>query len=249
MCGRYDINVTAQVLAERFGVDILAKASGGVSANSGASLGPRYNVAPGQRNPVVMTDGSGQNQLALMQWGLVPAWSREAKVSYSTINARAETIATKPAFRKPLASQRCLVPATGYFEWAAAPQGAQGDTPDHGSQGKQPYRIKLRGEGLDEVFAFAGLYDIWRGPDGEELQTYAIVTTRANDAFSYIHSRMPVILPDQLTDAWLDPNNKDLDKLVSLLQPYPEDKMTAYPVSRLVNNVANDGRELILPLH
>jgi putative SOS response-associated peptidase YedK len=253
MCGRYDLNAIAVELAARFGATLRGVSGdggkGGESpgATSYLNLGwrPRYNIAPGQHNPVVVRDASGHNQLELMQWGLVPAWSREPKVAYSTINARAETVASKPAFRKPLATQRCLIPATGYFEWAQT------------SQGKQPYRIGLRSdgaqgtkapEGLDEIFAFAGLYDIWEGPGGRELQSYAIVTTRANDALSAIHSRMPVILPSGVEGEWLDGDYEDIEKLLSLLQPYPGEGMTAYPVSRLVNSPMNDRPELIEPL-
>jgi putative SOS response-associated peptidase YedK len=175
-----------------------------------------------------------------MQWGLVPAWSKEAKVAYSTINARVETLASKPAFRKPLVSRRCLVPATGYYEWVEAPKGG----------GKQPYRISLRGEGdgAGGIYAFAGLYDIWQGPGGEALQTYTIVTTSANEAISAIHSRMPVILARDAEGAWLDPNNRDVEELIALLQPYPEEGMMAYPVSRLVNSPTIERRELIQPV-
>jgi putative SOS response-associated peptidase YedK len=252
MCGRYDLNATALELAARFrlALDGVGNAGdkgdggAGVASNSEVGWHPRYNIAPEQDNPVVVRDAGGHNHLELMRWGLVPAWSKEAKVGYSTINARAETVASKPAFRKPLATQRCLVPATGYFEWAQSRQSAQG---------KQPYRIGLRGEGtqalerLDEIFAFAGLYDIWEGPGGRELQTYAIVTTRANDALSAIHSRMPVILPSGVEEAWLDGDYKDIENLLSLLQPYPGEGMTVYPVSRLVNSPMNDRPELIEP--
>jgi len=116
MCGRYDLNITAMELAARFKAQLL-KTSPEVTPNLAVGWQPRYNIAPGQHNPVVVRDAGGHNQLELMQWGLVPAWSREARVGYSTINARAETVASKPTFRKPLATQRCLVPATGYFEW------------------------------------------------------------------------------------------------------------------------------------
>jgi putative SOS response-associated peptidase YedK len=251
MCGRYDLNITAMAMAARF-----ALSTRGESAESGesgvneraaeailnleAGWKPRYNIAPGLRNPVIVRDTGGRNELALMQWGLVPAWSREPKVSYSTINARAETVASKPTFRKALANRRCLVPATGYFEWAKV------------DNGKQPYRIQVRddshGSG-DGVFAFAGLFDIWRGPGGQELQTYAIVTTGANDALSAIHSRMPVILPAEAEGAWLDADNDmRIETLLSLLQPYPGERMTAYPVSSLVNSPANDRREILEPV-
>jgi putative SOS response-associated peptidase YedK len=266
MCGRYDLNAIGLELAARFGAIPPSTSDGassmGVVSKLSAGWQPRYNIAPGQHNPVVVRDASGQNRLQLMKWGLVPAWSKEAKLPYSTINARAETVATKPAFRKPLVSQRCLVPATGYFEWVQDAYGATGGSVNEGSkarQGKQPYRIRLWGDSggsganevsnLDGIFAFAGLYDIWQGPDGEELQTYTIVTTRANSALSAIHARMPVILPGDVEGAWLDRDNKDLDKLMSLLQPYSEEGLTAYPVSRLVNNPGREGRALIEPLN
>jgi putative SOS response-associated peptidase YedK len=242
MCGRYDLNATALELAAHFAAKLAAggdpsDAATAVAADANSGWRSRYNIAPQQSNPVVVRQQGGHNQIELMKWGLVPSWSRDPKLPYSTINARAETITSKPTFRKPLATQRCLVPATGYFEWV---QGGQ--------QGKQPYRIRLQDEemdGADSIFAFAGLYDIWHGSGGQELRTYTIVTTQANEALSAIHSRMPVILPRDAEGAWLDPNNTDAEILVSLLQPCPEDLMTAYPVSTLVNKPTNDGRHLI----
>jgi putative SOS response-associated peptidase YedK len=256
MCGRYDLTATAQELVERFGVPVvpLGDDSVGVTANGNAEWRPRYNIAPSQRNPVVVRDASGHNNIELMGWGLVPAWSKQSKVPYSTINARAETLTSKPTFRKPLSTQRCLVPATAYFEWT---QGGKAAGMNQSSQGKQPYRIGLRGQGehrehgeggLGGIFAMAGLYDIWQGPDGEALHTYTIVTTEANDALHAIHSRMPVILPRDIEGVWLDRDNKDIETLISLLQPYPAEEMRAYPVSRLVNSPSNEGRELIAAL-
>lgn len=258
MCGRYDLNATAQALAERFGVPMrdlsvplnvpATAGNAGQPTRANAEWQPRYNIAPRQHNPVIVGSccgQGGQNQLELMRWGLVPAWSKEAQVAYSTINARAETVMNKPTFRKPLSSQRCLVPATGYFEWVESMQ--QGSP---AGLGKQPYRILLRNEannGVEDIFAFAGLYDIWQGPGGEELRSYTIVTTKANDALSAIHSRMPVILPRDLEGAWLAPDNSNAEELVSLLQPYPQERMIAYPVSRLVNSPTNEGRGLIDP--
>lgn len=260
MCGRYDLDATAAELAARFGVP-LRDVSVNVKLSTKVGWRPRYNIAPQQHNPVIVKGGGseecrGDNQLVLMRWGLVPSWSKEAKVAYSTINARAETVANKPAFKKPLASQRCLVPATGYFEWVKGPGDVsvsqRGKRSEWNVQ-KQPYRIRLGSadvgkDGLDKVFAFAGLYDIWQGPDGEKLQTYTIVTTQANDVLSAIHSRMPVILPRDVEEIWLNGDNKDIEDLTSLLQPYPQEEMTAYPVSRLVNSPSNDGRRLIEPL-
>ena len=267
MCGRYDLTVTAQELVARFGAAVasLGDNSVGVTANGNAEWRPRYNIAPSQRNPVVVRDASGHNNIELMRWGLVPAWSREPKVPYSTINARVETLTSKPTFRKPLSTQRCLVPATAYFEWTQGQGGIGGiggkaagmNQRSHGSQGKQPYRIGLRGHveheehgegGLGGIFAMAGLYDIWQGPDGQALHTYTIVTTEANDALRAIHSRMPVILPRDVEGVWLDRDNRDIETLISLLQPYPAEEMRAYPVSRLVNSPSNEGRELIAAL-
>ena len=253
MCGRYDLNATAQALAERFGVpmrDLSVPLNVPATTGPNSEWQPRYNIAPRQHNPVIVgaREGQdGQNQLELMRWGLVPAWSREPQVAYATINARAETVADKPTFRKSLAGRRCLVPATGYFEWVESTQ--QGSP---ANLGKQPYRIQLRNEaidGVEDIFAFAGLYDIWHGPGGEELHSYTIVTTKANDALAAIHSRMPVILPRDLEGAWLDPDNSDTEKLVSLLQPYPQERMIAYPVSRLANSPTNEGPQLIDPWH
>jgi putative SOS response-associated peptidase YedK len=254
MCGRYDLNATALELAARFAAKLAAGSDSGVAATTvaadvNAGWRSRYNIAPRQSNPVVVRQGGGHNQLELMQWGLVPSWSRDPKLPYSTINARAETITSKPTFRKPLATQRCLVPATGYFEWV---QGAGNASVKQGNRGKQPYRIRLLGEEMDRadsIFAFAGLYDLWHGPGGQELRTYTIVTTEANVALSAIHSRMPVILPRDAEGAWLDRDNTDVETLLSLLQPYPEDLMTAYPVSTLVNKPSNEGRQLIEALN
>jgi putative SOS response-associated peptidase YedK len=240
MCGRYDLNATALAIAARFGVSARVEGDADATSNIGMVWQPRYNIAPDQNNPVIVRDGQGHNHLEWMRWGLVPSWSREAKVAYSTINARAETVASKPTFRKSLVTQRCLVPATGYFEWM-----------QDGRQRKQPYRIQVRDASQskgDAIFAFAGLYDIWEGPGGQELQTYAIVTTRANAALSDIHLRMPVILPSEVEGAWLD-GDAEVDRLLSLLQPYPGERMSAYPVSTLVNSPMNDRQELIEPLH
>lgn len=245
MCGRYDLNITAMEIAARF--RLLQQSKSGNSDKAGETIAnlaewqPRYNIAPGQDNPVIVRGAGGHNQLEFMRWGLVPAWSKEPRVSYSTINARAETVAAKPTFRKALATQRCLVPATGYFEWARV------------GNGKQPYRIGLPGEGdgvdgLDGIFAFAGLYDIWHGPDGEELQTYTIVTAEANDAVRDLHPRMPVILQRDVEGEWLDQEYRDIEQLLALLKPYPGEGMTAYPVSRLVNSALHEGRGLIEPM-
>ncbi len=232
MCGRYDLVVTGGMLAARFGIS---------AGDAGVDLEgwqPRYNIAPSQLNPVVVAEeeqGKRLVSLVNMKWGLVPSWAKEPKAAFSTINARAETITEKPAFRKLLYSRRCLVPATGYFEWAAA-------------EGKQPYRVLVTAEGNgaeDRIAAMAGLYDVWRGEYGEPLLTYTIITTEASPLLRGLHERMPVILSREDEMIWLDPGVNDAARLVGLLRPYPDDKVGAYRVGREVNSPRNDNAHVI----
>lgn len=214
MCGRY-VLAPAEQVAGRFDVQ-----------QEPLALHSRYNVAPSQMMPVVVRNSP--NRLVEMQWGLIPAWSKEPRTQFSTINARAETLAKSPVFRGPFKSRRCLVPASGFYEWQAQPQG------------KQPFCIRLAG---GELFAFAGLYDIWRDDAGNELHSYTVVTTAPNELVAPIHNRMPVILRRENEDAWLDPGS-DTATLLGLLRAYPANLMEAYPVSRAVNSPANDSVEL-----
>ena len=215
MCGRYSL-VPTESIAARFDAH-----------QAQLTLLPRYNVAPSQTMPVVVRNSP--NRLVDMQWGLIPSWSKEPRAQFSTINARAETITKSPVFRGPFKSRRCLAPASAFYEWQRT------------SQGKQPFCIRLK-EG--DLFAFAGLYDIWRDPEGNELCSYTIITTAPNDLVAAIHNRMPVILRQEDEQAWLD-KEADPSWLLSLLVAYPADKMEAYPVSRAVNNPANQGAELM----
>ncbi len=219
MCGRYVLAAT-EAIAQRFNV-----------TNAPANLAPHYNVAPTQSMPVVIKQSP--NQLVLMRWGLIPAWAKSGKTDYSMINARAETLAQKPTFRKLLSFQRCLVPANGFYEWKA------------GTNGKTPYYIHLKDESL---FAFAGLYDRWKDDQGNELLTYTIITTTPNPLMAGIHDRMPVILPKDAEEAWLNPDETEPAHLTPLLRPYPAEGMVAAPVSRAVNNVRNDSPDLLKPL-
>jgi putative SOS response-associated peptidase YedK len=177
-----------------------------------------------------LRDEAEKNQLEWFKWGLVPFWSKEPKSGYSTINARAEGIADKPAYRKPIRSQRCLIPSDGFYEWQKT------------GTGKQPFYIHLKSA---ELFGFAGLYDIYRDRDGNELKTFTIITTEANDLVAPIHNRMPVILRAQDEAEWLDPTINDPFQVTRLLQPYPAEFMELYPVSRKVNAVANDVPEIL----
>ena len=218
MCGRYSL-VQTDNIAARFDIQ-----------QEQLSLLPRYNVAPSQSMPVVVRNSP--NRLVEMQWGLIPSWSKAPRAQFSTINARAETVMKSPVFRGPFKSRRCLVPASGFYEWQRT------------SNGKQPFCIRLKG---DELFAFAGLYDVWHDAEGNELHSYTVITTAPNDLVAPIHNRMPVILHRDDEDVWLD-KAAEPARLMSLLVAYPADKMEAYPVSRAVNNPANEGSELMQPI-
>jgi putative SOS response-associated peptidase YedK len=222
------LNANLNEIIERFGV---------VKTPQGVALEPRFNVAPGQANPVITVNSP--RALALMQWGLVPGWAKAPKSDYSTINARVETVAEKPTYRKALKSQRCLVPATGYYEWQAQAGAGRG--------AKQPFFMQLA-DGEAELFAFAGLYDVWRGPDGQELYSYAILTTEATPQLAAVHARMPIILPRAAEERWLDPQLSEPVRLLERIQPPPADRVRLYPVSTEVNNTAHDGPTLIAPL-
>jgi putative SOS response-associated peptidase YedK len=218
MCGRYSL-VPAENIAARFDAQ-----------QDQLSLLPRYNIAPSQSLPVVVRNSP--NRLVEMQWGLITSWSKEPRAQFSTINARAETIAKSPVFRGPFKSQRCLVPASGFYEWQRT------------SNGKQPFCIRLKD---NDLFAFAGLYDIWHDTAGNELYSYTVITTVPNGLVAPIHNRMPVILRRDDEDVWLDKATEPA-RLMALLVAYPAEEMEAYPVSRAVNNPANEGAELMQPL-
>ena len=187
-----------------------------------------YNIAP--TDPVVAVTAEGDRRVAgLYRWGLVPFWAREIG-RFNTINARAETLAEKPAFRTPFKKRRCLVPANGYYEWQQRPGG------------KQPYFIHAAHDGL---LAFAGLWDTWRSADGTSLHSVTIIVTAANADTGAIHDRMPVILARKDWDAWLDRDNGDIQALSALLKPAPAHALTAYPVSIAVNSPKNNTRACI----
>jgi putative SOS response-associated peptidase YedK len=219
MCGRYGLAVDTSKLQERF-----------ETSNTLPDLQPRFNIAPTQALPVIVRNSP--NSMVLMQWGLIPSWSKEPQVSYSTINARAENLLKSSVYKKPFQRQRCLVPASGFYEWQQT------------SAGKQPYYLHLQDT---DVFAFAGLYDIWRDKHGHELHSYTIITTKPNDLVAPIHNRMPVILRRDDENVWLD-TDADPARLLALLTPYPADEMSAYRVSTWVNSPSNDAPQALEPL-
>ena len=212
MCGRFTLRTPAADLAEEFEVD------------ERPNLAARYNIAPSQDILVVRAarEGGGR-EFAMPRWGLVPAWAKDPALGGRMINARAETLADTPSFREAYRARRCLVVADGFYEWQKAPDGA-----------KLPHHIRL---GDSAPFAIAGLWETWRGPDGESLETCALITTEANQDLAPIHHRMPAILPSQAYDAWLDVRSQPP---ASLLRPYPLGELTAHPVGPRVNSARHD---------
>lgn len=196
------------------------------------ALEPRYNIAPTQDVAVVRERRNGERVLQLLRWGLIPSWAKDPAIGNRMINARAETLAAKPAFKRPFARQRCLVPADGFYEWKRT------------GGAKQPYYIRREDGG---PMAFAGLWDRWRSDGDATVDSFTIVTTTPNDLVAPIHNRMPAILLPDGYDMWLDSENRDVDDLSSLLGPYPVEDMTAYPVGRFVNNPRNEGPECVSP--
>lgn len=219
MCGRYTLTVSAEELMEYFGVD-----------NSLDPFRPRYNIAPSQFVHAVI-NASGKNRIGQLKWGLVPSWSSNDKIGMKMINARAETVAEKPAFRAAFKNKRCLIAADGFYEWQRLENGS-----------KQPFRIVLRNT---KLFSFAGLYESWIAQNGIKISTCTIITTTPNKIMADIHDRMPVILSKDSENIWLD-HNASKDDLAKLLQPYQDNLMEVYPVSNEVGNVKNNSSELII---
>ena len=198
------------------------------------NFAPSWNVAPTDPLPIVLHDSkAGQRRLALMRWGLVPFWAKDIKVGFANINAKAEGIDTRPAFREAFQRRRCLVPVDNFYEWQKT------------ATGKQPYAIALADRGL---MALAGLWENWRSPAGERIRSFAIVTTTPNELCAAIHNRMPVVLAPEAWPVWLGEEPAELPELKALLAPYPSDEMTAWPVSPRVGSVKNNDAGLIEPI-
>jgi putative SOS response-associated peptidase YedK len=221
MCGRYSL-FDPDKMYDRFSI---------VNRRLVRDIEPHYHITPGNYLPVVVKHSP--NQVELMKWGLVPHWSKEPKVKYSTINARAENLTSSSVYREPFKTKRCLVPANGFFEWKQT------------ATGKVPYFIHLKHE---PMFAFAGLYDIWKDAEGKEFKSFTIITTTPNEIMQPIHNRMPVILRKADEEEWLSPDETDFEKLLHLLKPYPSEQMETYPVSTAVNRPMNDDPKVIQPV-
>ena len=218
MCGRYELHTQPAAIALAFGL-----------AHEPA-LRARYNIAPMQMVPIVRTNASGERELVEVRWGLVPRWAKDPSMGVRMINARAETVADRPAFRNAFQRHRCLLPANGFYEWRVGPSG------------KQPMHIGRRD---GQPFGLAGLYERWLSPEGEVLDTCTILTTEANQALRAVHDRMPVIIAPADYGRWLDPANADV---APLLVPAPEDALQARAVSTRVNAVRNDDASLLEPV-
>jgi putative SOS response-associated peptidase YedK len=219
MCGRYAITTAPEALRRLFGYLEMP------------NFPPRYNIAPTQPIPVVRVM-EGRRQFALVRWGLLPPWVKDPTTFTLLINARGETVNDKPAFRNAMKRRRCLIPADGFYEWKR--DGAV----------KRPHYIH-RKDGAP--FAFAGLWETWIGPNGEEMETAAIVTTSANAVLAPIHDRMPVILPPDAYEIWLDTMNVDAKTAAALIAPAQDELFETYEIAPLVNRVANDGPEVQAP--
>ncbi len=220
MCGRYTITSAPEAIRALFGYA------------EQPNFPPRFNVAPTQPIPIVRLH-EGKRQFALMRWGLLPSWVKDLKTFSLLINARGESVVDKPAFRAAMKRRRCLIPADGFYEWQA------------GGTRKQPFYIRAKS---GAPLAFAGLWETWTGPNGEELDTAAIVTTNANRTLAPIHGRMPAILAPEAFDLWLNCAEVDSETAAALIRPAPEDLLEAYPISTAVNRVANDNPQIIEPL-
>lgn len=221
MCGRYVMKAKLKELQEKYDA---------VPAGL-FSLEGNYNVAPTTPMPVLLEKG-GSRIIDLFRWGLVPFWAKDEKISYSMINARSETLASKRTFSKPFKSQRCIVPASGFYEWKKT------------SKGKMPHYIHRKSS---DIMNFAGLYEHWKSPDGKEVDSYTIITTSAADSLKELHDRMPAMLLDEEISFWLDPENQDVNALQDLLRTWPEDDVQFHRVNQEANNVRNKGAHLIEP--
>ena len=221
MCGRFTITVQPDVVQQELGL-----------ASMPENYQPRYNVAPTQ--PVAVVTSADERKAEWMRWGLVPFWAKDPSIGSRLINARAETVMEKPAFKNAFNKRRCLLIADGFYEWQKG-GGAKGRS--------QPYYFK-REDG--KPFAFAGLWEFWKSPDGQELRTCALITTEANACVAPVHDRMPVMLSEDDLWAWLAQDQPD--DLLALLKPYPANRMTRIAVSPAVNKPEIDRAELIAPV-
>lgn len=222
MCGRFTLITPLDQLMQRFAI----------SNRPTFEFQPRYNIAPSQQVFSVVSNGN-ENRGGMLRWGLIPFWAKDPSIGYKMINARSETLDEKPSFRRLLTERRCLIVADSFYEWKRE------------NNQKKPIRIRMKS---GSPYAMAGLWDHWRSPEGEDIYSCTIVTTRSNDLMHKIHHRMPVILTEETEKVWLDRSIKDVDFLKSILTPYAAEEMEAYPVSTIVNSAKNDDPRCIEPM-
>jgi putative SOS response-associated peptidase YedK len=220
MCGRFTRHQPPEKIIKRFNVQLIKEAKI-----------PRYNIAPSQVVPVIRQ--VDEREMIACKWGLVPFWAKDPSIGNKMINAKAETLAEKPSFKQALIKRRCLIPADGFYEWQKKGKGAS-----------QPFYITLRN---GDLFAFAGLWEEWKSPDGNLLKTFTVITVEPNELVSTIHNRMPAILKPQDEADWLNLKNRPAD-IVHILQPYPAEEMQAVPVSRMVNSPSYDDASCMTPI-
>lgn len=222
MCGRFNRYSPVEELARIFHL------------SSVPELEPQYNIAPTQPAAVVRTKAdSKEKHLVILRWGLIPSWAKDREIGGKMINARSETAHAKPAFRSAILKRRCVVPANGFYEWQKIPEG------------KIPHNIMMKS---NKPFGMAGLWEQWKGQEGDVVESFTILTTTANDLLRPFHDRMPVILDPKDYDQWLDPRVDKLELLTPLLRPFPSHEIIAYPVAALVNNPKNRNSDCITPL-
>jgi putative SOS response-associated peptidase YedK len=224
MCGRYTL-IRLNDILERFPW----------IEHAPPDLLPRYNIAPTQ--PLLVISNDHPDRFDYYVWGLVPSWAKDPAIGNRMINARSETLAEKPAFNKPLRRRRCLIPADGFYEWKPSPSGKKG--------GKTPMYIQMKNH---KPFAFAGLWEHWQSPDGTEVYSATIITTQANSFMKEFHDRMPVIMPPDRYQDWLDPEERDPYEMLEMLGPYPGDELQSHPVSTTVNSPKNENPKCIDPV-
>jgi putative SOS response-associated peptidase YedK len=220
MCGRYTLTSAPEAIRALF------------RYQEQPNFPPRYNIAPTQPIAIVRLN-EGKRQLALVRWGLLPSWVKDPKTFTLLINARGESASDKPAFRAAMKRRRCLIPADGFYEWQAV------------AGRKRPFYVRAKSRA---PLAFAGLWETWTGPNGEEMETAAIVTTRANRTLAAIHERMPVVVAPEAFDLWLNCAEVDAKTAEALIQPAPDNLLEAYEISTAVNRTANDNAKLIEPV-
>jgi len=220
MCGRFTLTTPAERVQREFELLEIP------------DLEARYNIAPTQ-NILAIRHSTDGNEAGMFKWGLIPSWAKDVSIGAKLINARSETVAEKPSFREAFKRRRCIIPADGFYEWQRT-----------GGK-KQPYYFHLKD---DRLFGFAGLWEKWRTPDGESLETCSILTTDANEVLRPVHDRMPVILHPDTYDLWLDEDDRKQDLRKELLSPYSASEMAAYPVSTSINSPQHQGEELVQPI-